>query len=191
MSKAAITISVDPTDTFHDHGHQGWRHFLYLDPEAREVSTWSVVGGGMPAPVFHARAVMMSLPDCHGEDLHTWCVNNLDRIEGLFARYLGSDWNGSNWIGQWEVVDEYDDPTEYEWEFSDLPGIWSADEWMGGDGGPGTEELNDYLADPEAALDAIVHNAFVDGNARLDRDELREYMDEKVEERREAEEDDR
>lgn len=185
-----IKVAIDAADCFTDPAHVGFNFYLYLDPEEREVSTWSHVGAGMPQPVFDRRALMFELPECHGEDLLAWVEENRDGLAAEMDGYQGSEWDGHNWRGRWASdPDEYSEPGGWiASALEKLPTVWPVEEWFHADGGVDGDQLAAYMRDPEGEVARYLREA-KDCDQRIDRAELIEYLDVLVaEDQRQAEE---
>ena len=179
-----IKISIDRDEIFADRP-SGMRHSLYLDPEAREVSTFSVVGSGQPIAAFHGRALMISIPvGVRGSDLADWLEGERDAIGEIFADYLGSEWNGNNHVGRWRVPGDYCDMPDHvdavcKLELSlgeaELPTLWPAGDYLAA--GDYTDRELELLTTPEGREELAEELiAGADHSVVLDRDDLIEYL---------------
>ena len=149
MTTAAATIEDHSYDCHET--DQNWRFGVYLDPEARHVSHWYTYGSGIPDPVHKNRALIIPLPfGAVGTAVKT--ILHGERFRGLvaelFSRYLGPEWNGSNYVGKWASCEEYsqvDELTEaLEALFDAVDIYWNAADWFI-EGGPWGENEADEI----------------------------------------------
>src|SRR5690348_7086271 len=83
---------------------------VILDAEGDEIRvyTFNAIGSGTPMSVWHNRHRMIAtvdvqtVPDALLEALR----EHEDTIRAIAARYLGTEWDGSNHIGRWSDAGE-------------------------------------------------------------------------------------
>jgi hypothetical protein len=114
-----------------------WRFGLYLDPEARRVSHWSMYGSGTPMPVWHGRALVIGLPyGAVGSAVREIVESDECRalLTALCDSYRGSEWDGSNHVGRWQGegdgTDRHEKEEAIEALFREVPTYWSASEYL-------------------------------------------------------------
>lgn len=90
-----LKIDIDDTEIF-DGAQQGWKHSLLIDPEDREISTFSAIGGGLPASVFNGNIIALEIPDrACGDSLRDVIKRILaERIEVVCDAFIPSDFVG-------------------------------------------------------------------------------------------------
>jgi len=192
--KKGFTVSIDHDDFLED-TPSGVRHMLVLDPEENEVYVFSNVGSGVPAKVWHQRALSLPLPQrVAGEDLRSWCENHSHTIQAVLDAYIGPWWNGSNFVGSWEVDESsvgFAGYVTYRHEHLllglkdsltyDLPVCWGVTEYFASGHDLGGECAEIWMAHEKGAtVENLVDDILVDalaGNARLDKTELRSFIE--------------
>lgn len=113
----AARITIGDMEPCHDEA----RSYIVLDPgdpddpeRAPHVYLWSVIGGGMSPDIWHQRHLSLDdVPaDVVARDLEEWLGEDEQRakLAELASRYLGSEWDGSNYVGQWAFPDDDDPP---------------------------------------------------------------------------------
>lgn len=176
-----FAILIEADDVFEDFDRRGWRHSLYIDAEAREVSTWSAIGGGMPFAVFHRRALMIEIPDgVTGRHLAQWCEEHRAEIGALLSLYAGCSWDGHNMVGGWhEGVDGHECVLRDLLHDADLPKVWPASEWFTHE--TPWEAVERARDNRQVVIDEIIAAAESDGGL-LWRADVGRYLDERIEE---------
>jgi hypothetical protein len=145
---AVIYPTAEALDTI-GYSRDSWRFALYLIPAGEsssgrpEITSHSGVGNiGTPMPAWHGRWASIGSygPDVQGESV----LAALRELEPLLLAasdaYLGSEWDGSNHVGRWEVETDEDgialgceatDALYLAWEQAaeSLVTAWDAGDW--------------------------------------------------------------
>ena len=174
---AADTYDCHATDT-------SWRFRLYLDPEARRVSHYEQYGSGTPERAWKGRALLADLPfGAVGSAVREIVEGDEFRalVTALFGLYRGAEWDGSDHVGRWDGVTEYDSQVDVgvqavEALFQAVPTYWAAGDWVSGGQWDESEADNvrKRMADGET-LDDIANDMVADalGNdAHLDPEDM-------------------
>ena len=156
---------ADELDTGHAQINSGYRLSLYLIPaeendgEKPRVTTHSGYGNiGTPMLAFHSRYERIASygPQTVGSSVRELLEEISDVLVEYAARYEGTEWDGSNYKGQWDLEDPY--LLEDAWYKNEnlLSNYWHANDWFG-PAAIGWEELCDEAQiDPKRAFDEDV-----------------------------------
>jgi len=193
VQPAPLTVSIQdgPLTPDFDGRNRGWRACLLLDPEDRTVSVFACIGSGTPEPVWHRRALTVSVNQAaSGEHVAALVEANAALVQQIFDRYEGSHWDGNNTVGTWDEGDDGDLDAlvqHLEAALEQAPTYWAAGDWLSGDWGGCRREVAQALADGRD-LDQLAAE-WVAGGARdgalLTRRDVRAQIDQMVEEVRE------
>lgn len=111
---------------------------VYLDPESDPPRVWTeghVGTAATPFSVWHHRAVELPVgaePCTVGEDLQRFLTGIEDLLLALVECYQGSEWDGSNHIGQWdderqvELLEQIRDEAGQ----AHIAAYWAAGDWL-------------------------------------------------------------
>lgn len=195
---APITVTIDDGPLTPDTtGTRGWRACLVLDPEERTVYAFTAIGSGTPMNVWHNRALALSV-DATVSGEHLRDLLEGDEAQAILAdlcdTYEGTHWDGHNNVGCW-ACDETGMPEHtagvaaLEQMIEGVPSYWSAAEWLSGAWSECKREVEEVIlsAKDEAAegvaLDALADKWIeADGDAILDRADVRKQISAMVEE---------
>jgi hypothetical protein len=165
--ESTMTRVIFPDEAWLDTGGwngDGYSVCLYLVPAAEsdsgkpEVVAHCGIGNtGTPEPAWHRR---WSCIGGYGEGyVGSSVLRALESLEEWFLEtsesYLGSVWNGNNYVGKWDGDDSDDsDWDEGPWESAicDLQTYWTADDWFGPANIGWIELCALVKVDPERAL---------------------------------------
>lgn len=196
FAPVAVTIDDGPL-TPDTTGTRGWRACLVLDPEERTVYAFTAIGSGTPMNVWHNRALAISVNALtSGEHLRELLEG--DEAQALLAdlcdQYEGEEWDGHNNVGCWTCDEETGLPEHtdavaaLEAMIEDVPSYWNAADWISGAYSECKREVRAAIlsardeAAEEAALDELADEWIdADGDAILDRADVRKQIDAMVE----------
>lgn len=147
----------------------GIRVELYLIPAeendgaAAQVFAFSCVGSGSPLHAWNHRWLHLCSvpPDAVPGELEQIVQAHETEILKLAEAYRGSEWDGNNHVGRWELDDEYATWALSE-AVSECPTYWDVDEWFDG-GDPTAVHTRALELGVEAATDAEVKDALSSG----------------------------
>jgi hypothetical protein len=111
----------------------GEKAVVILDPEDRSCSAYTFIGSGVPAKVWHHRAVTIALvAEASLEAVESALRGGESTIEALFALYAGKDWDGSNHVGTWNDPDDtrFVLLEKLESELGEVPTYWDASDYF-------------------------------------------------------------
>jgi hypothetical protein len=109
----------------------GFKTDIYLDPEAEKVYTF-VGNNSYPRDAHHKIDLRILTVHSGAIPASVYCAIKAieDILDELIALYKGSEWNGSNHIGQWEP--EVDDALEFIHQVDHQIGhYWEPSDWFG------------------------------------------------------------
>ena len=118
----------------------GASYSVIIDPERRAVWDWSHVGRGVPAVVWHRRALRLRVPaSAHPASLRAAVLENIELVEEIISTYRGPVWDGNNYVGEWQSTTEdgyqchlYEAAEALlEQLFEQVPGVVDAGDWFG------------------------------------------------------------
>lgn len=135
-TEPTFTIRLDDGPITPLDGRDDWRVCLVLDPEDEDVITSTSVGTVMtPMNVHHRRATTVRVPvRASGEAVRRVLLEQAALVEELFDLYEGTEWNGSNKIGQWSDDERAEElRLQLEQALEGVPTYWLAEDWLGGD----------------------------------------------------------
>ena len=174
MSTEAIILP--PADDLDTGASSEWKVDLYLVPAAEsvsgkpEVTTHGGVGNiGTPMPAWNRR--WASIGSYGGLTQGTGVLSVLKELDAALVAvsdaYCGSEWDGSNMVGQWPEDHNYDGAGAELAESwlqavdSGLPGYWDAGDWFGHAGEGWGELCETYNIDAHRALGTAEERATV------------------------------
>jgi len=153
---------------------------VVLDPESRSCWVLCGIGNGVPAMLWHRRAISFRV-DAGAclEDVEEVLRAHLDEIAEIFANYGGSEWNGNNLVGlgSWgegsgELVEALALACSEE---GAVRTYWDAEEWLAPAHADMSREVAARVrrgASPRAACAEVAANEADTHEAVLDADEL-------------------
>lgn len=135
MSQTTETQLLASTQELAERGYthpvSGYRIELYLDPENCTVYTFDYVGAGVPMLAWHRRhRWICTIPDrAIPESVAEVVTAHVGHLVALCERYLGTEWDGHNLVGQWADPEDCDPDLPI-----DFACYWDPDDWFSGDG---------------------------------------------------------
>lgn len=192
FAPVAVTIDDGPL-TPDTTGTRGWRACIVVNPETRTVTISAIIGSGTPANVWHNRALALSV-GALASGKHLRDLLEGDDAQALLAdlcdQYEGTRWDGHNNVGTWACDDETGLPdytvpvATLEQMIEGVPSYWSAADWISGAYSECKREVEKAILSAKdesaeaAALDALANEWIAaDGDAILDRADVRKQID--------------
>lgn len=142
------------------------------------VYTFGHVGPGVPERVWHRRHLTLCSVSVAAvpERLREIVEAHIDEIVALSERYLGTEWDGHNHVGRWDLGPEDDcaDALAVSREVEEsCPTYWDAGDWFAGNPG-GVVDTALHAGTIDAAVACEIDDAPDD--VYLDGDDVRETL---------------
>ena len=152
--------SASTLDSGGVHETSGYTCSLYLVPADEtgglpRVAVFDRWGAGSPEPAWHGRWLSLCTygPQVVGESVRAALESRVDQLVELAATYQGTEWDGNNHRGSWEIHDEDSGTYWLGLEIDeDLKRYWHAGDYYGDAGCDWTDLAKDAGVDPERAL---------------------------------------
>lgn len=114
----------------------GTRVSLAINPVEGDIYDTYSIGAGTSADIWHNRHLSVAnVPvDAVPFALDEWLQGKAEIIDEIIAGYLGSEWNGNNYVGSWteraqELADALSDEISMAYSQFDLPTYWDAGDY--------------------------------------------------------------
>jgi hypothetical protein len=201
IAPVAVAIDDGPVTPDADGRNRGWRASLVLDPAERRVTLFTCIGSGVPADVWHNRALAIAVDtSASGEAVRA--ILEGDDAQAILAdlcdMYEGDTWDGHNHVGSWPCDEtgmaDYVGPlASLEAMIAEAPCYQSAADWCSPAWSECKREVEAAIlgakdaAAEEAALAALVDKWATDARdngALIDANDLRKQLDAMAEELR-------
>ena len=139
--------------------NHAWKCDVYLIPSLEtgaepEITTHEGIGNlGTPMPAWHNLWHYLGrLPAaCVGDSALAMLEDLEDTILQIDKAYLGSEWDGSNHVGKWDLNEDFDYHLEQKWTeaAAEVAQYWLAGDWYVNDGRTWVDYAAEMGLDPE------------------------------------------
>lgn len=127
---------------------------IYLDPNDGKIWLFENTGNSWPESAHHGRDVLIGsfrngvIP----ETVVNAIKESKEELQGILDRYLGSEWDGNNYVGQWKSDDRDEFDRIDRPEINELIGYYTdPEEWFR----PILNELKEWVCSGDTSQDII------------------------------------
>lgn len=127
-TQSALSASISEIGNYDFSGE--WKTDIYLDPEARRLYTFTDTNC-FPVTAYHSidQLILTVYPTAIASSVESHLKSIESTLLALLDEYQGSEWNGSNHIGQWSLkgkeLMEYLDQLPVE-----IASYWEPNDWF-------------------------------------------------------------
>jgi hypothetical protein len=172
-----LTDLTDDADTWlDDPHHRGLRHLLIVDVEHRRAYTWTHIGAGTPARVWHHVDRAFACPQTRADLLGAWLDKNVDLLDTLADEWQETQWDGRNHVGVWSrEADDAADAIHFALVGAELPSRWLMSDYAATDPENVWARVVDLHGDDRSIAEQIAHESLDDG-VHLDPEDVLDWI---------------